>query len=115
MSTQLIQAKNGIITPEMLQVAQKENIDVEWLRGNIAEGKIIIPKNVNRNFSVNGIGNGLSTKINANIGTSEKHCDLNEELEKWRLPLNMEHMQLWIYQREETYIVFYKKSLIDLL
>jgi phosphomethylpyrimidine synthase len=85
MSTQLIQAKNGIITPEMLQVAQKENIDVEWLRGNIAEGKIIIPKNVNRNFSVNGIGNGLSTKINANIGTSEKHCDLNEELEKMEI------------------------------
>lgn len=85
MSTQLIQAKNGIITSEMLQVAQKENIDVEWLRGNIAEGKIIIPKNVNRNFSVNGIGNGLSTKINANIGTSEKHCDLNEEVEKMEI------------------------------
>ncbi len=85
MSTQLIQAKNGIITSEMLQVAQKENIDVEWLRGNIAEGKIIIPKNVNRNFLVNGIGNGLSTKINANIGTSEKHCDLNEELEKMEI------------------------------
>lgn len=87
MSTQLIQAKNGIITHEMLQVAQKENIDVEWLRGNIAEGKIIIPKNVNRNFSVNGIGNGLSTKINANIGTSEKHCDLNEELEKMEIAI----------------------------
>ncbi|GAP69504.1 phosphomethylpyrimidine synthase [Bacteroidales bacterium 6E] len=85
MSSLLIQAKNGIITPEMLQVAQKENIDVEWLRGNIAEGKIIIPKNVNRNFSVNGIGNGLSTKINANIGTSEKHCDLSEELEKMEI------------------------------
>lgn len=85
MSTQLIQAKNGIITPEMRQVAQKENIDIEWLRGNIAEGKIIIPKNINRNFPVNGIGNGLSTKINANIGTSEKHCDLNEELEKMEI------------------------------
>ncbi len=85
MSTQLIQAKNGIITSEMHQIAQKEKIDIEWLRENIAEGEIVIPKNINRNFPVNGIGNGLSIKINANIGTSEKHCDLNEELEKMEI------------------------------
>jgi phosphomethylpyrimidine synthase len=66
----------------MRQVAEKEHVDAEWLRKNIAEGNIVIPKNINRNFSATGIGKGLATKINANIGTSEKHCNLIEELEK---------------------------------
>ena len=82
MSTQLIQAKKGIITAEMYQVAMKEHVDAEWLRKNIAAGSIVIPKNKNHDFLATGIGKGLATKINANIGTSEKHCSLTEELEK---------------------------------
>jgi len=84
METQLQQALKGTLTPEMIQVAKQENIDPDWLRNEIAIGRIVIPKNINHDFTVRGIGKGLSTKINANIGTSEKHCDLVEELEKMR-------------------------------
>ena len=66
----------------MQEVARKEGVDADWLRNEIALGHIVIPKNKNHNFSVRGIGKGLSTKVNANIGTSEKHCSFNEELEK---------------------------------
>lgn len=80
--TQIQNAKDGIVTPEMIIVANKEMVDVEWLRNEIALGRIVIPKNINHNFTVRGIGKGLSTKINANIGTSEKHCSFPEEIEK---------------------------------
>ena len=80
--TQLQQALKGVITNEMKIVAEKEQVDAAWLRQEIAAGRIVIPKNVNHSFPVRGIGSGLSTKINANIGTSEKHCNLKEEIEK---------------------------------
>lgn len=80
--TQIQNAKNGIVTPEMIIVANKEMVDVEWLCNEIALGRIVIPKNINHNFTARGIGKGLSTKINANIGTSEKHCSFPEEIEK---------------------------------
>ncbi|HOC40713.1 MAG TPA: phosphomethylpyrimidine synthase ThiC [Bacteroidales bacterium] len=85
MSTQLQKARKGIITPEMQEVANMENVNAEWLRNEIADGRIVIPKNINHKFIAQGIGNGLSTKINANIGTSSKHCNLNEELEKMKI------------------------------
>lgn len=84
MSTQIQKAKRGIITPEMYEVANKEMVDADWLRNEIALGRVVIPKNINRDFPACGIGKGLSTKINANIGTSEKHCNFNEEIEKMR-------------------------------
>ncbi|HOT14155.1 MAG TPA: phosphomethylpyrimidine synthase ThiC [Bacteroidales bacterium] len=87
MSTQIQKAKEGIITPEMLEVANKENVDVNWLRDEIAFGRIVIPKNKNHTFPVRGIGKGLSTKINANIGTSEKHCNISEEMEKMKVAI----------------------------
>lgn len=82
MSTQIQKAKQGITTAEMLEVAQKENIDANWLRDEIALGRIVIPKNKNHTFPVRGIGKGLAIKVNANIGTSEKHCNFSEELAK---------------------------------
>jgi phosphomethylpyrimidine synthase len=85
MGTQLQQALKGIITPEMKLVAQQENVDPLWLCNEIAFGRIVIPKNINHDFPARGIGRGLSTKINANIGTSEKHCNFNEELEKLKV------------------------------
>lgn len=85
MSTQLLKAKEGVITPEMQEVAHQEGVDVNWLRNEIALGHIVIPKNKNHNFSVRGIGKGLSTKVNANIGTSEKHCSFTEEVEKMKV------------------------------
>jgi phosphomethylpyrimidine synthase len=80
--TQLESALKGIITPEMEIVAKKENRSGEYIREEIAQGRIVIPKNINHNFSAVGIGNGLKTKVNSNIGTSEKHCVIEEELEK---------------------------------
>jgi len=80
--TQLESALQGLITPEMEIVAKKENRTSEYIREELAKGRIVIPKNINHNFSAVGIGYGLKTKVNSNIGTSEKHCLLEEELEK---------------------------------
>jgi phosphomethylpyrimidine synthase len=80
--TQLQEALQGKITKEMDEVAAYERINPEFVRNEVAAGRIVIPKNVNHNFKARGIGNGLKTKINANIGTSAKHCNPVEELEK---------------------------------
>ncbi len=80
--TQLSQAQAGIITEEMKEVARRENIDPEILRQKIAQGKVVIPKNKKRSFLVRGIGEGLTTKVNANIGSSPEHHDLEEEITK---------------------------------
>jgi phosphomethylpyrimidine synthase len=85
MTTQLHYARAGKITPEMQTVANRENVNTEWLRNEIAEGRTVIPKNRNHNFEPRGIGAGLTTKVNANLGTSEKHCHLPEELEKLKI------------------------------
>lgn len=87
MSTQIKNAKDGIITSEMRQVAYNEKVDADWLRNEIAMGRIVIPKNKNHDFQVRGIGKGLATKINANIGTSEKHCNFPEEIDKMRVAI----------------------------
>jgi len=85
--TQLQQALKGIVTKEMQIVARNEGYDAEWIRNEIACGRIVIPKNVNHNFEPKGIGAGLKTKINANIGTSPKHCNMEEELEKLKVAI----------------------------
>ena len=83
--TQLQSAIGGVVTDEMQQVAAYEQKDPEWIRAEIAAGRIVIPKNINRSFEARGIGKGLKTKINANIGTSEHHCNLQEELRKVKI------------------------------
>lgn len=88
MSTQLQQAANGVITPEMKTVAITEKVDADWLRQQVAEGRIVIPKNRGRRFPARGIGYGLSIKINANIGTSETSCNLPVELEKMKIAVD---------------------------
>ena len=82
MMTQLKAAKEGIITPEMTKVAKDEQIDVNELRGLIAAGKVVIPKNVNRSFDVRAIGQKMRTKVNANIGTSGDCPFIDAELKK---------------------------------
>jgi len=76
------EARLGKVTEEMVMVAKKEEVDVNILRRRIAEGKVVLPKNVGRDCEVIGIGEGLTTKINANIGTSSEFCNLDYELEK---------------------------------
>lgn len=80
--TQLESAKSGKITDEMRQVAEAEELNTGQLCEEIARGRVVIPKNTGRKFVPRGIGKGLRTKINANIGTSPSHHDLEEELAK---------------------------------
>lgn len=89
-TTQMDAAKKGIITEEMKIVAKKENMDIEVLRKGIAEGKIVIPANKNhKSLSPEGIGEGLTTKINVNLGISRDCPDVEKELEKVRAAIDM--------------------------
>lgn len=82
-TTQMDAARKGIITREMKVVAQKENFPVGELRELIAEGKVVIPANKNHHsLEPEGIGQGLRTKINVNLGISKDCCNLELELEK---------------------------------
>lgn len=83
--TQMEHAKRGRITEEMRYVAAVEGMDPEELRRRIAAGVAIIPRNVRHDFNPIGLGQGLATKVNANIGTSGHHQQLHEEVEKLRI------------------------------
>lgn len=87
MTTQLALARQGVITAEMKAVSEKEPVSAEQLRDEIARGRVIIPANVNhleKGLVPMGIGKGLTTKINANIGASRTRASQDEELEKIR-------------------------------
>ncbi|MFW5915773.1 MAG: phosphomethylpyrimidine synthase ThiC, partial [Planctomycetota bacterium] len=78
--TQLVAARDGQITPAIERVAADENIEAEVLRDEIARGRVVIPANVHHdNLEPVGIGHGLRTKVNANIGTSPSRCSADEE------------------------------------
>lgn len=69
--TILQQAQKGKVTEEIERVAALENVDIEWLRNQVALGKVVIPANRHRRLEkICGIGAGLRTKVNANIGSS---------------------------------------------
>lgn len=81
--TQLELAREGKISPEMEQAAAAENISAERLRQLVASGRAVIPKNRKRQFDqILAIGEGLRTKVNANIGTSGPCCGVQQEVEK---------------------------------
>lgn len=81
--TQLQAARLNRITPEMRRIAACEGLSAEFIRRGVASGKIVIPKNRNHHIlSVCGIGHGLSTKVNANIGTSKGSSGISGELAK---------------------------------
>lgn len=84
MSTQMSSARRGIPTEEMLQVAKDEDIDINYIIQKVANGSIIIPRNNIRKqkIKVVGIGKGLKTKVNVNIGTSTLYQNLDEEVSK---------------------------------
>jgi phosphomethylpyrimidine synthase len=85
--TQLDSAKAGGITSEMEQAAKYDGVSPEEIRWKLAAGSVVIPKNRLRAFEARAIGLGLSTKINANIGTSASHASLPEEIEKLRVAI----------------------------
>jgi phosphomethylpyrimidine synthase len=78
-------AKEGKTNKEMEIVAKNEQVELEFLRRGIAEGRIIIPKSNRRDIDPIGIGEGLLVKINANVGSSKKVCDIQGELEKAKI------------------------------
>jgi len=89
-TTQMDAAKKGIITREMEIVAKAENMDVQALRALVAEGKVAIPANKNHKSLVpQGVGQGLKTKINVNLGISKDCHDIEKEMEKVKVALDM--------------------------
>ena len=86
--TQMQAARAGTITEEMKQVADAERIDAELLRDRIAAGEVVIPKNIKHAIQPVGIGKGLRTKVNANIGTSSDFMDPDFEVKKARMAVD---------------------------
>jgi len=81
--TQLKKARDGVLSPEISYIAEKEKVDPSWLGEMVAKGRVVIPANKNhRDLEPCGIGEGLLIKVNSNIGTSSDHIDLEEEMAK---------------------------------
>ncbi|MGL4818417.1 MAG: phosphomethylpyrimidine synthase ThiC, partial [Bacilli bacterium] len=81
--TQMHYAKKGIITKEMQFIAIREGLDAEFVRSEVAEGRAIIPSNINHPESEPMIiGRNFHVKINANIGNSAVSSSIEEEVEK---------------------------------
>jgi phosphomethylpyrimidine synthase len=84
--TQLELAREGTVSPQMSLVAKNEGVEAEFVRQGVAKGTIVIPANINhKNLVPCGIGQGLKTKVNANIGTSSDFGNIDTELEKLRV------------------------------
>ena len=84
MTTQMTSARRGVVTDEMKKVAKDEDVTLDWLIPKVASGSIIIPSNNVRPQKIHnvGIGKGMKTKVNVNIGSSTLNVDVNEEIEK---------------------------------
>ncbi len=83
--TQIQQARGGHITPEMEYVAKRENLAPEFIRDEVARGRMVIPANkvhLTKRLEPMCIGVASKTKINANIGNSAVTSDIHGELEK---------------------------------
>ncbi|MEW6582348.1 MAG: phosphomethylpyrimidine synthase ThiC [Actinomycetota bacterium] len=84
--TQMHLARQGIVSPEMRRVAEREELAEDTVREEVARGRMIIPANVNhRALDPMAIGLKARVKINANIGSSPTTSSLDEEVEKLRL------------------------------
>ena len=89
-TTQINAAKKGILTRQMKDVLKQENISEALLMERVAAGKIVIPANKNnKNIIGKGVGEGLTTKINVNIGVSEDCCNIDLEIKKTRKSVEM--------------------------
>ena len=91
MATQLQTARTGTISDEVKFVAQAETIDAELIRDELAAGRLVIPANklhIKTNLKPAGIGRALTTKVNANIGTSSVSSSVEAEIEKMKAALS---------------------------
>ncbi len=83
--TQMDFARAGQVTPQMREVAEREHRDPEYIRERVADGRIAIPANVvhiKKGMRAFGVGEGLSTKVNVNLGISGDKADAAEEWKK---------------------------------
>lgn len=84
--TQMEAARNGVVTKEMAQVAKDESITESELMALVASGQVAIPANIrHKSLHPYGVGRGLRTKINVNLGVSGDCIDYHSEMEKVRL------------------------------
>lgn len=86
--TQIDFARAGQITPQMKEVAEREHRDPEYIRERVADGRIAIPANIvhiKKGMRAFGVGEGLSTKVNVNLGISGDKADAAEEWEKVKI------------------------------
>ncbi len=84
--SQMHYARKGVITEEMVYVAKREKLEPEFVRSEVARGRMVIPANVNhRNLEPMAIGINATCKINANIGNSAVTSDIPKELDKLNL------------------------------
>ncbi|WP_240193310.1 phosphomethylpyrimidine synthase ThiC [Desulfobulbus alkaliphilus] len=89
-ATQMAAARQGVLTSQMQQVLADERIHQDDLLERVANGRIVIPANRNHpNLIAKGIGAGLSTKINVNLGVSEDCCNVEAELNKVRRSIEL--------------------------
>ena len=87
-TTQMDAARKGILTPQMEQVLANEPISKQELMEGIAQGRIAVPANKNHlNLKAAGVGKGLKTKINVNLGVSKDVCCFDSEINKARLAI----------------------------
>src|SRR5579862_5687072 len=83
--TQIHYARQNRITEEMEYVARRERLEPEYVRSEVARGRMIIPANINHvNLEPMCIGVNSLCKINANIGNSATTSHIEDELEKLR-------------------------------
>lgn len=86
--TQIDFARAGQITPQMKEVAEREHRDSEYIRERVADGRIAIPANIvhiKKGMRAFGVGEGLSTKVNVNLGISGDKADAAEEWKKVKI------------------------------
>ncbi len=106
-TTQMDAARKGILTAEMEIVARNELIEPNKLRLLVGEGKVVIPANKNHcSLEPCGIGEGLKTKINVNLGISKDCCSIETELEKVQKAIELKAdaiMDLSCYGKTEEF------------
>lgn len=86
--TQIDFARAGQITPQIKEVAEREHRDPEYIRERVADGRIAIPANIvhiKKGMRAFGVGEGLSTKVNVNLGISGDKADAAEEWKKVKI------------------------------
>ena len=87
--TQIEIARTGRISPQMRRVAKDEAVSIDFIRKALISGTIVIPRNIKHRLAKPcGIGTGLKTKINANIGTSKDSSGIAYEIKKMRLAID---------------------------